>query len=82
MDLLLPYNRNQWVEFNGISSSFHEISCGVPQGSIFNPLFFLIDINDLHQISNIYDLVLFADDTNVFFSHFDFPTLMNLINFD
>ena len=39
-------------------------------------------INDLHQISNIYDLVLFADDTNVFFSHFDFPTLMNLINFD
>ena len=32
------------------------------------------------QISNIYDLVLFADDTNLFFSDFDFPTLMNLIN--
>ena len=32
------------------------------------------------QISNIYDLFLFADDTNLFFSDFDFPTLMNLIN--
>ena len=32
------------------------------------------------QISNIYDLVLFADDSNLFFSDFDFPTLMNLIN--
>ena len=40
----------------------------------------MIYINDLCQISNIYDLVLFADDTNLFFSHFDFPTLMNLIN--
>ena len=63
-------------------SSFYEISCGVPPGSIFCLLFFLIYINDLCQISNIYDLVLFADDTNVFFSHFAFPTLMNLINFD
>ena len=32
------------------------------------------------QISNIYDLVLFADDTNLFFSHFDSITLMNLVN--
>ena len=56
------------------------MSCGVPQGSVLSPLFFLIYISDLCQISNIYDLVLFADDTNLFFSHFDFPTLMNLIN--
>ena len=32
------------------------------------------------QISSIYDLVLFADDPNLLFSHIDFPTLMNLIN--
>ena len=74
------YNRHQYVEFNGISSSFHEISCGVPQGSVLGPLFFLIYINDLYQISNIHDLVLFADDTNLFFSHFDSTTLMNLVN--
>ena len=59
---------------------FYDISCGVPLGSVQGPLFFLIYINDLCQISNIYDLFLFADDTNLFFSDFDFPTLMNLIN--
>ena len=72
-------NRHQYVEFNGISS-FHEISCGVPQGSVLGPLFFLIFIKDLCQISNLYDLVLFADDTNLFFSHFGSTTLMNLVN--
>ena len=57
-----------------------EISCGVPEGSVLGPLFFLIYINDLCQISNIYDLVLFADDKNLFFFHFDPTTLMNLVN--
>ena len=33
------YNRHQYVEFNGISSSFHEISCGLPQGSALGLLF-------------------------------------------
>ena len=28
----------------------------------------------------LYDLVLFADDTNLFFSHFDSTTSMNLVN--
>ena len=44
------------------------------------PFFFLIYINDLCQVSNIYDLVLFGDDTNLFFSHFDSTTLKNLVN--
>ena len=74
------YNTHQYVAFNGISSLFNGISCGVPQGSVLGPLFFLIYINDLCQISNIHDLVLFSDDTNLFFSHFDSTTLMNLVN--
>ena len=40
----------------------------------------LICITDLCQISNIFDLVLFADNTNLSISHIDFPTLMNLKN--
>ena len=64
-------NSLQYVEFNGISSSYKEILCGVPQGSVLGPLFFLIYINDICHLSNLYDLVLFADDTNLFFSHND-----------
>ena len=31
-------NRLQYVEFNGISSSYKEILCGVPQGTVLGPL--------------------------------------------
>ena len=74
-----PCNRLQFVEFNGISSSYKEILCGVPQGSVLRPLFFLIYI-DICHLSNLYDLVLFADDTNLFFSHNDIQTLTHTIN--
>ena len=49
---------------NGISSSYKEVLCGVPQGSVLGPLYFLICINDIFHLSNLYDLILFADDTN------------------
>jgi hypothetical protein len=60
--------RQQCVSLNGISSSMRQISCGVPQGSILGPLLFIIYINDIICCSDILKFILFADDTNLFFS--------------
>ena len=58
-------NRLQFVQFNGQCSSPQTICCGVPQGSILGPLFFLLYINDLNNVSTVVELILFSDDTNL-----------------
>ena len=72
--------RQQYVEFNGICSDSRQIKCGVPQGSILGPLLFLLYINDLYNVSKVVDFILFADDTNIFFSHKDFNSLSETLN--
>ena len=73
-------NRVQFVQYNETFSSKSIIQCGVPQGSILRPLLFLLYINDLSNVSNILELILFADDTNIFFSHQKFSSLVNTVN--
>ena len=72
--------RSQSVQYNGYNSSFKYVECGVPQGSILGPLLFLIYINDLCNVSKVLEFILFADDTNIFFSHNDPNFLMELVN--
>ena len=65
------FSRSQFFQFIEHRSKYYSIKCGVPQGSILGPLFFLLYINDLPNVSNIVDTILFADDTNLFYSHKD-----------
>jgi len=73
-------NRSQFVAYNGQNSIKLPITCGVPQGSILGPLLFLVYINDIVIISDILQLILFADDTNLFAFHRNLNTLLQLVN--
>ena len=57
-------DRLQYVNIKGAFSSRLQSLKGVPQGSILDPLLFLIYINDLPKSSNLFSL-LFADDTTL-----------------
>ena len=58
-------NRYQRVVLNGQSSSWAEVSAGVPQESVLGPLFFLMYINDLSSgLSST--AKVFADDVSLF----------------
>ena len=73
-------NRKQYVVYQCSESPTSNITCGVPQGSILGPLLFLIYINDIVRSSPLLSFTLFADDTNIFYSHKNFDTLVSTLN--
>jgi hypothetical protein len=75
-------SRQQYVFLNGVSSSLKYIDCGVPQGSILGPLLFILYINDIINCSDILRLILFADDTNIFYSNSDICKLESIVNLE
>ena len=73
----------QFIGYNVNSkSNLLDVVYGVPQGSILGSLLFLLCINDLPQALKLFDPIMFADDTNVFYSGKDIHSLFNTVNND
>ena len=60
-------NRTQVVEFQGVLSSTETVCVGVPQGSILGPLLFILQLNDLPGVTVKCSVLMYADDTVIFF---------------
>ena len=73
--------RKQRVILNGQFSIWKNVSAGVPQGSVFGPLLFLIYINDLTEALST-NAKLFADDTSLLSVMHDIQTSANNLNKD
>ena len=69
------HNRKQFVQIDDCKSTLLNVTCGVPQGSILGPKLFILYINDICNVSEIVQFILFADDTNVFYSDHDINIL-------
>ena len=55
------------------------ITCGVPQGSVLDPLLFYL-YNDLPTISKRLKYYLLADDTNIYLESDDLQSLEKIMN--
>ena len=71
----------QRVVINNSSSSLCNVSAGVPQGSVFGPLLFILYINDIAE--NLISLSrLFVDDTSFSYSSHDELQIKTVIDHD
>ena len=73
-------NRQQYVSINNNNSKQKPITCGVPQGSVPSPLFFILCINDLPNVSDTLFAILFADNTSVFLERNALVEITHILN--
>ena len=62
------HNRTQVVEFQGVTSTAEPVSVRVQQRSILGPLLFILHLNDLLSAVVECNVLMYADDTVLFFS--------------
>ena len=74
-------NGLQYIQIDENSrTEFYVVKCGVLQSSILGSLLFLLYINDLKNASSVLDLIMFADNTNLFYTHSNIQKLFATMN--
>ena len=73
-------NRMQVVDYQNVMSDFQSITSGVPQGSILGPLLFILLVNDLPSTVGHCTLLMYADDTVLFYSAKDVHVIEETLN--
>ena len=65
---------NNLFRYQACDSEYKNIKCGVPQGSILGPLLFILYVNDITSATSLFEIILFAGDTSLLYSHPDIAT--------
>lgn len=73
-------NRTQCIKCNGVVSEEMNIKSGIAQGSQIGPLCFLIYLNDLSNLLDEAFIIMYADDTSVFFKDANIDNLVDTVN--
>ena len=61
-------NQKQYFSYGNNWITYTDITCGVPQSSLFGSLLFLNHANDLPNASNLLDPIMFTSDKNPSYS--------------
>ena len=77
LETMRSYLSDRWqrTKVNTSFSTWKELLCGVPQGSVLGPILFNIYINDLFY--QLFDVCNFADDTTLYACDTELDTVLN-----
>ena len=73
-------DRSQYVIYDGVESEIRPVKCGVSQGSILDPLLFIISMNDICNVSDLMFAIMYADDTCFLMNGIDLHKLIKQLN--
>ena len=74
------FYRYQVVDINNKQSNEFYIYSGAPQGSILRPLLFLIFLNDFPDAFKKLKVLMYADDTVIYYAHSDINVIEKVLN--
>jgi len=76
------FHRTQIVEMNNVSSPTFPLLSGVPQGSPPGPLLFIIYFNDLTDSLSRAKVIMYADDTVIYYAYADINNIEMILNME